>query len=473
MRVLEIILTVSTLLFMLSFVFRKLPLKVQMGLTAVSITLCAAQLWFEGYRWQMAGVYVIVLLGMFIRISGIIRGRSQELLSSGKTSGTSIFRLLKRCSVAAGLLMVIGSAVLSSILPVVELPAPEGPYAVGVQTLHLTDSSRPEPQTPDPGDSRELMVYVWYPAAVKHGMHTAPWLPGDRQSNRKLMSAFAGSLRVPSFALDYWRYIHTNAYPDADWLRSEGPYPLILINHGLGSSSLLHTSLAENLASNGYIVAAVDHTYSSTATLFPDGTVTGFNDSLSADNFTGTGTQLGNIWNGDNRFVLGQLKQQFADYINAEQIGVIGHSFGGAAAYEAMFSVPAMKAGIDMDGSLYTLTGPEMSKPFLFIESEEYYNVKKQNTDPDIDAEEKIMNDARLNGGGRLYIKGTAHYNFTDLQLYSSLLKFTGMTGSIDSARSNEIVNRLVLDFFNEHLKGIPQNAGEPGTAGYDEVVRP
>lgn len=132
-----------------------------------------------------------------------------------------------------------------------------------------------------------------------------------------------------------------------------------------------------------------------------------------------------------------------------------------------------MKAGIDMDGSLYTLTGPEMSKPFLFIESEEYYNVKKQNTDPDIDAEEKIMNNASLNGGGRLYIKGTAHYNFTDLQLYSSLLKFTGMTGSIDSARSNEIVNRLVLDFFNEHLKGIPQNAGEPGTAGYDEVVRP
>lgn len=241
---------------------------------------------------------------------------------------TSISRLLKRCSVVAGILMVIGSAVLSSILPVVEFPAPEGPYAVGMQTLHLTDSSRPEPQTPDPGDSRELMVYVWYPAAVKHGKHTAPWLPGDRQSNRKLMSAFAGSLRVPSFAVDYWRYIHTNAYPDADWLRSEGPYPLILLNHGLGSSSLLHTSLAENLASNGYIVAAVDHTYSSTATLFPNGTVTGFNDSLSADNFTGTGTQLGNIWNGDNRFVLGQLQQQFADYINAEQIGVIGHSFG-------------------------------------------------------------------------------------------------------------------------------------------------
>lgn len=100
------------------------------------------------------------------------------------------------------------------------------------------------------------------------------------------------------------------------------------------------------------------------------------------------------------------------------------------------------------------------------------------------------MNNARLSGGGKLYIKGTAHFNFTDLQLYSSLLKYTGMTGSIDGGRSNEIVNQLVLDFFNRHLKEIHEDGEDGGTAagtdagtaagtnagtnaGYVEVVRP
>lgn len=486
MRVLEIILTVSALLLMFSFVSGKGVLKVKIALTAVSGTLCAAQLGLEGYRWQMAGVYVIVLLGLIIRIAGIISGRSRKLLSTGQKTRKSAFRRLKRgwaiAGTAAGILIVICSAVLSSMIPVVELPAPSGPFAVGMQTLHLTDSSRPESQTPDPGDSRELMVYVWYPAPAEKGHQTAPLLPGDKQSNRKVMSAFAGSLGIPSFSLDYWAYIHTNAYRNADWLRSEGPYPLILINHGLGTSSLLHTTLAENLAANGYIVAAVDHTYSTAATLFPDGTVTEFSESLSSDHFIATGKQLGNVWNDDNRFVLSQLKQQFADYIDTDLIGIAGHSFGGAAAYEAMFSIPELKAGIDLDGSLYTLTGPSLGKPFLFIESEDYNNRKKQISDPDIDAEEKIMNNARLSGGGKLYIKGTAHFNFTDLQLYSSLLKYTGMTGGIDGGRSNEIVNQLVLDFFNSHLKGSHEDGEDAGTAagtaagtdaGYNEVVRP
>lgn len=53
-------------------------------------------------------------------------------------------------------------------------------------------------------------------------------------------------------------------------------YPLILINHGLGTSSLLLTSLTKNQETNSYNVAAVVHTYSITATLFSEGTVTRF-----------------------------------------------------------------------------------------------------------------------------------------------------------------------------------------------------
>lgn len=50
MRVLEIILTMSALLLMFSFVSGKLFLKVKLVLSAISIILCAVQLWIEGYR---------------------------------------------------------------------------------------------------------------------------------------------------------------------------------------------------------------------------------------------------------------------------------------------------------------------------------------------------------------------------------------------------------------------------------------
>lgn len=69
-----------------------------------------------------------------------------------------------------------------------------------------------------------------------------------------------------------------------------------------------------------------------------------------------------------------------------------------------------------------------------------------------------------------IYVEGTEHFNFTDLQFYSPLIKLTGITGDIDGKRGSWIVDQYVLDFFNKHLKGTGGNLVQGPSDMYPEV---
>ena len=65
--------------------------------------------------------------------------------------------------------------------------------------------------------------------------------------------------------------------------------------------------------------------------------------------------------------------------LDIDNIGMLGHSFGGAAAFEAVYSNPRIKAGVNMDGTLFiTKDRDDMKKPFMFMESEDFMNVNEQ-----------------------------------------------------------------------------------------------
>ncbi|WP_036745032.1 hypothetical protein [Paenibacillus sp. HGF7] len=63
------------------------------------------------------------------------------------------------------------------------------------------------------------------------------------------------------------------------------------------------------------------------------------------------------------------------------------------------------------------------------------------------------MDSVGAHNGQVIHIRGTDHFNYTDLQFYTPMLKYTGMTGSINGYRGADIVNSYVLDFFTKHLK--------------------
>lgn len=308
-----------------------------------------------------------------------------------------------------------------------------------------------------------------------------------------LMTQYGNSLRVPGFALSYWKYIGANSYQKANIQPSAAPYPVILISHGLGTGKMLHTSQAENLASHGYIVMGIDHTYSSAATLFPDGTITSFTTELPNENFQQEAGELEQIWLADIKYILQQLQPlneghiqeatSFQHQIDLKHIGIMGHSFGGATAYDALKTNPELIAGINMDGTLTNSDEPddksEGNKPFLFLFSDSFVKNSAQlsaNTSIPQEARQLLEKEQRIirhtiqQGGYGVHIQGTEHFNYTDLQLYSDLLKYTGMTGEIDGKRGSELVNKLILQFFDQALKGTATPPWSELSSTYPEV---
>jgi hypothetical protein len=146
------------------------------------------------------------------------------------------------------------------------LPEPTGPCPVGTTSLYLSDGSRPDPWAAGVS-ARELMVSLWYPATSSDGRRASYMTPAESG----LLLASRGLSGVPQDALST---VRTGAVSDATPAGRQRSLPLVVLSPGFTMPRSALTALAEDLASHGYVVAGVDHTYESDATAFPDGRVT-------------------------------------------------------------------------------------------------------------------------------------------------------------------------------------------------------
>lgn len=317
----------------------------------------------------------------------------------------------------------------------------------------------------------------------------------------------AANYGLPGFTFQHLKYVPSHTYLGAEISSAQSSYPLIVANPGFGSSRFLHTAQAEDLASHGYIVAVIDHTFNTFATEFPDGRITTSTTSglFSPDHDYRTEREnrdkLGKVLTEDVTFVLdqfeliqsGQLPSRFKGKMDLKHVGVFGHSIGGATAYDASFD-PRITAGIDLDGGLYRLREREsLQKPFLFINSEsEYENLKRVKENPVYTDEElermgstrewtdqvtedkklelKRMREAVGEGGQVLYIENTEHLNFTDVQFVSPIFKILGITGKIAPDRANSVINAYMLDFFDKYLKNQGGNLMKEADSRFPEA---
>ena len=187
-----------------------------------------------GPRWQLIPVYLILTVLSLVLLK---RTRSHLLL---RVLGASI------CGV-----LIMASAFLAQGFPVLQLPAPDGPYAVGTFSSALTDNSRVE--TFDPPARRELAVEVWYPATADKGRDAHPLQP-------LWSELYAGPIDWVSFFTGYLGHVQTHSSVGAPIAQSATPFPVLLYDSGLGWTSQ-NTLLMEHLASHGYVVVSVSHPY--------------------------------------------------------------------------------------------------------------------------------------------------------------------------------------------------------------------
>ena len=170
-----------------------------------------------------------------------------------------------------GTAMLISVALALSATPAVadtapRLPAPTGSHPVGTTSLYLKDTSRPDPWVPSV-PYRELMVSLFYPAATAHGPTARYMTPTES----RLLLEDGEITSVPS---DLLSTVRTNAVRGARPAGRPHSLPLVVLSPGHSKPRATLTSLAEDLASHGYVVAVVDHTYENVAQTFPDGRVT-------------------------------------------------------------------------------------------------------------------------------------------------------------------------------------------------------
>ena len=344
------------------------------------------------------------------------------------------------------------------------LPEPTGPCPVGTTSVWLTDTSRPDPWVAGV-NARELMVSLWYPAVPSDGRRARYMTPAE--SGLQLTSR--GITGIPQDTLST---VETNAVSDARPAGRQHSLPLVVLSPGFTNSRSTLTALAEDLASHGYVVAGIDHTYESFATAFPDGRVT-----------TGRARQAPRrgraFWEkvvagraADVCFVLGELTGAHpawpgAALIDPSRMAMAGHSAGGAAAISAMLADSRIRAGIDMDGATHArIPDHGLSRPFLFLGKQSNYTPGSGGAVTTWERDWEL-----LTGWKRwLLVAGAIHASFTDLALLADQIGID--TGAVMSgARSLDITRACVRAFFDQHLRAEPQVLLDEPSPRYPEVT--
>jgi hypothetical protein len=339
------------------------------------------------------------------------------------------------------------------------LPRPTGPHSVGTTSLHLTDNSRADPWVPSAG-ARELMVSLWYPARPSGGPPAQYMTPMESE----LLLRDGGITQLPYDVLSTTR---TNAVEDAT--PTGRRLPLIVLSPGYKKPRTSLTALAEDLASHGYVVAAIDHTYENVGTTFPDGRVATC-ASCDIPHDPAFWDKLGAGRAVDVSFVLDELtgtdpKWHGAGLIDPSRIAMAGHSAGGASTILAMLADSRLRAGIDIDGATNTpIPDTGLSRPFLFLGRESAYTPGTGNGQ----LWERDWH--HLTGWKRwLVVSGPEHASFTDVGLLAEQLGLApGAT--LPAARTTDITRRYTRAFFDLHLRTKPQPLLDTPSPRYPEV---
>ena len=342
------------------------------------------------------------------------------------------------------------------------LPRPTGHQPVGVTSLSLKDTSRPDPWVPSV-PYRELMVSVFYPATSTNGPTKQYMTPLESQRNLEREN-------IPGLPLDILSTVRTNAVVDAKPAGQRHSLPLVVLSPGWTQPRATLTALAEDLASHGYVVVAIDHTYENRATTFPDGHVTGC-AACEVDNEPGFWEKFAQTRPADTSFVLDELtgphpKWRGSALIDTSRIGMTGHSAGGAVTTQAMLADSRIRAGADIDGSVHVpIPDSGLSRPFLFMGSMDSYTPGAPGPYDDWETDW-----THLTGWKRwIMVSGTVHNSFTDLGVLAVQLG-VDLGNSIDANRALDITRAYVSAFFDQNLRCRPQPLMAAPSPAYPEV---
>lgn len=453
MRILEICIIIATL----QYIYfplqssRKIVHITPFRISLLDIVLFVLHWLLEGLRWQMIPAYIILFLAA---LGGLLSSRRNTPTKHAKLSNWLIKPL-------ASIFLVL-SILFSAALPVFHLPKPTGPYEIGTTYIHMIDNKRPETFNEDPNDSRELMVRVWYPAELSLFSRRMPYLPDADLTLPPLFAFFD----LPTFVLNHLDLVKTHSHLDAPLANAEQRYPVLVFSHGYTNSFEVNQAQMEELASHGYIIFSINHTFEAFGTVFPDGRIAPISKdvffALSNAPYEYFDDHLA-TWVADTAFVVDQIEKlntqsgHFHNRLDMSRLGVFGMSYGSPTAEEFCLYDDRCKAVVNMDGSHYGFSNyvtTPLKVPYMTFHNQNWRG-------PSDDVFSFVENYAY-----KIDVDKSEHLFFTDGILWTPLLVWvdqspipfsaTDLEFVSETIRPNEmieIVNAYLLAFFNKHLK--------------------
>jgi dienelactone hydrolase len=313
--------------------------------------------------------------------------------------------------------------------------------------MDLVDPTRDDPFLAN-GAKRELLVRFWYPASLHQDCKPAEY------ASPKVWSYFSQLVTVPL------PEIRTNSCLDAPI--TEGAHPVIVFTHGYTGTFTDYTFIFEDLASRGYVVASVDHTYEATAIEFPDGRFVKsvFGSYLAEDTLRSDAQAfslaLSARW-GDLKFVLHELdrlnaeaEDPFAGRLDLSRVALAGHSMGGMIALLGVERGTGFKAGIIVDSMVPDGLVRATETPVLILAAgREQWSAN----------ECRLWNDLR---GPRLAVnlRGAEHLTPSDVVW---LAKGEVKTGAMGPEKTVAAVRDYIGAFLDANVRG---QSSDPPLAG-------
>ncbi|MFF9087440.1 dienelactone hydrolase family protein [Streptomyces sp. NPDC014991] len=403
-----------------------------------------------GIRWQMLPVLAGAAVASPFALSPLLRRRS------GQPAWRARWWLALPASVACLGLIATGP-VAAWAFPVPVFPEPSGRFAVGTRVVQWTDPRRPESFTADPHDRRMVVVQLWYPARKSPaGAQRAQYLGRTEHEARTVSDALAREVGLPGFLVDGVPRAHTHSVFDAPVAGGGERFPVVLFSPGSGGVRTQNTAWAEELASHGYVVAALDHPYDSAAVVLADGRT--IRAKIASTGDRDKDAELAVDWTAvraaDLSFVLTQLDHPDRDEItdpltgrlDTSRVAVTGHSIGGAAALQAARQDRRFDAVIDLDGYPHGPTSPALHQPTLALTQ-----AITPETDPRYIPRLTMALKRSTATSYRLTVPGAAHLTFMDGPLYLPPVPST--VGSLGRTESPHVVAANTLAFLDSTLR--------------------
>jgi dienelactone hydrolase len=355
------------------------------------------------------------------------------------------------------------------------LPTPTGPFAVGRTTYAWSDPAHLDRTAPQPGTKRELLAWIWFPAAPRQQSQAfddylpAPW--------RTALERQSGALLTTFLTRDLSR-VRAHSIRDVELSPQNRSYPLVLMRAGLAALTTDYTTLVEDLASHGYVVVGFDAPYRSFVVVSPGGREIARAPQNNADVVSGPlqeqlANKLAEAWSADMGFALDQLERlnasdpsgRFLGRLDMQRVGVFGHSLGGATALQFCHDDSRCKAGIDVDGApLGSVVADGVTQPFMFLLSD--HKGESDAGEPEAIRQaganiHSIYDLLTADRGLMIMIRGADHYRFSDdgamlkSPLMMRVLRTVGVV-RLDGRRQLALTAHYISTFFDVYLKGAP-----------------